>query len=141
MDTAGETNRPFQSIGGDDHGVGTVDGAGVDLSPYRDALVMVNLAGVTATGTVDITLQESDDDGVGDAYVLIPGAVFAQLLPGTTPGMFYARLKRSGPQTYKKFVRAVAVVGTATGQFGVAIVGLDPKIKPDANSSALVFSV
>ncbi len=141
MDTAGETNRPFQSIGPDDHGVGTVNGTGVDLTVYRDALVMLDLTAMTATGTADVTIEESDDDGVGDAYAPVTGAVFAQLTDGDAAGMRYARLKRSGPQTYKKWVRAVAVIATATGQLSVAIVGLDPIVKPDANFAALEFSV
>lgn len=141
MDTAGETNRPFQSIGPDVHGAGTVDGDGVDLTVYRDALVMLDFTQMAGGGLGDVKIQESDDDGVGDAYADVTGAVFTQLTDATPAGMIYARLKRSGPQTYKKFVRAVAVIANAAGTLGVSIVGLDPIVKPDANFAALEFSV
>lgn len=43
----------------EDHAVGTVTGVGVDTKDYDEALIVVNVGTVSATGTADIHLEES----------------------------------------------------------------------------------
>ena len=51
----------------------TVDGTGQDCAGYEQLLVVIEF-GVATTGNLTVKLQESSDNGVGDAFADITGA-------------------------------------------------------------------
>ena len=83
----------------------TITGTGVDFNDCGPAITVETLVGDIGAGTtVDVTLQESDDDGVTDAYAAITGAAQTQLTATDDDSVavdtFFNRSKR--------FVRALA---------------------------------
>ena len=88
-------------------GAGTVNGTGINVQGVDEALVVLQLGTLTATATLDVKVQHSDDDST---YVDITGAVFAQKLPADSDGEFVGRIDLVGA---KKFIRLVAVTATA----------------------------
>lgn len=60
----------------------TTNGSGVDFGSVGTAgkgVAVIHVTAVSGSGTLDVKLQESDDDGDQDAYGDLSGAVFTQL--------------------------------------------------------------
>lgn len=121
--------------------VGTEDGASVDTRDFDTMLIIVAVGTVTATGTVDITVQESSDDAVGDAFANITGAVFTQITVANDNTVYVGRIKC---KSFERFIRAQAVVGADTGDFGISYVlakfdGLAPVTQTNAAAFTLDY--
>lgn len=95
------------------HGVGTINGADIDTRNFDTMLVNLDIGTILATGTLDVKLQESSVGG-GSGYTDIVGAVFPQRLSTTDEAVIVARIKC---KNFKRFIRAVGVVGTAAGDW------------------------
>lgn len=90
----------------------TITGSGIDFRDCGPEVTAAECIGVNPGNdtTLDTTLQESQDDGVLDAYVAITGAAFTQVVGDTenqvTCRTFYNRAER--------YVRALmTVAGTS----------------------------
>lgn len=114
--TMADTIGSAQSIAPGDHVVAaaySLEGTGVDVQGYG-ALVMLDSGTNGTNGTVDVKIQESDDnvtytDWTGGAFTQVTtsndNAIQEKLYTGT-----------------KRYIRAVATIGTATCDFGVSVV-------------------
>lgn len=94
---------------------------GVDLAGYNSAVVEVNVGVVTA-GDFTFEVQDSEDDGVDDAYAPVPDAD----LDGTEPVLEDAgdggQIYRLGLIRTKRYVRVVATdAGSGNAVFGVNV--------------------
>ena len=106
-----------QGIISADHGTGTVTGTGVDTKDFDTLMLLVASGVVTATGTVDVTLEESDV--LGSGYSAIVGAVLPQITEANDQTDNIIRVKC---KNFKRFIRAVAVVATDTAEFSATFV-------------------
>lgn len=100
--------------------VASVDGTGVDLSPYlntgnRNIKVVMDVGTVTGTNpTWDVKIQGSDDNST---FADISGAAFAQV---TATGTGAVELHCC---TSKRYIRASATIGgTSTPTFPCAVI-------------------
>ena len=98
-------------------GIGTVNGAGVNVQGVDEALIHLHLGVLITNSTVDVKVQHSDDDST---YVDITGAVFAQKLESAADSgkEFVGRINLVGA---KKFIRTVSVVATAVANVCIGI--------------------
>lgn len=107
--------------------VATATGAGIDLRDQEaETLVSVSVGATVGTAPLlDVSVQESDDDGVNDAYAAIgsdnqQNAAVAQLTildaNSEAQEIFFTRKKR--------FLRVVGVVSGTNAQFiyGVTVI-------------------
>lgn len=102
--------------------ISTFFGAGVDMKEAELGLfALLDIGNVTGTNpTLDLKLQESDDDGVSDPFTDVNDfrtggvAAFAQQVAGQ--GLFSLTFKRS-----KRFVRAFATIGGTTPSFTFSV--------------------
>jgi hypothetical protein len=111
----------FTVVAGD----GTTAGTGIDTSSFELGIMFAPIVTGTVTGTLDFTLQESDDDGGGDPYTEITEA---DRLIGTLAGLQATAaqvegdtLKTIGVVGGKAFKR-ISVVGTGTAAGDVTAV-------------------
>ncbi len=89
----------------------SVNGQGVDFGDCEAAITADALYGPVTPGTTCIvTLQESDDNGVADAYADISGATMATVSTASANNLTSERLQFQNRA--KKWVRAV---GTLSG--------------------------
>lgn len=80
-----------------------------DVDAATDWGLQAYLHVVNFTGTsVTVTIQDSDDNGSGDAYAAVPGAAFAA---ATAPG--FQRIQTSRTENVKEWLRVV-LTGTYT---------------------------
>lgn len=98
------------------HGAGTINGAGIDSKDFDSMLIALDIGTILATGTLNVKLQESSDNGVADAFTDIVGAVFPERLSTTDEAIIVARIKT---KNFQRFIRAVGVVATAAGDWSV----------------------
>ena len=122
----------------DNHAASTITGAGIDCQGFEVAGIYVNSGINGSSGTVDITIEQSDDNGVADAFAAVTGAVFAQITEATDNTIYNASLDL---QARKRFIRVVAVVGTAACDFGVVVVLGEPQSAPPSQVNTTSFSL
>lgn len=98
-------------------GIATVNGAGVNVQGVDECLVHLLLGTLITNSTIDVKVQESDDNST---FSDITGAVFAQKTEagGDSDKEFVGRINLVGA---KKFIRVVSVVAAAVANVAVAI--------------------
>jgi len=126
-----------QSIFPGDHATAatySLKGTGVDIQGYG-ALVVFEAATNGTGGTVDVKIQESDTDS--DAYYTdwIDG-VFTQVTDANDNATYEKEYTGS-----KRYIRAVATVGTATCDFGVSVIKQGGDRSDDTYLSSLITTV
>lgn len=117
----------------------STDGANVDKGTHREAIVSLLVGAAVGAGTVDVKLQEADDDGAGapDTYADIVGAVFAQVAAANDHALFVGSLDLT---QRKRWLRAVAVGDGANGvNVACQVTLLDAQYQP--NAPTLSFNV
>ena len=116
----------------------SVNGTGIDCRGFGEALIVLNIGAFTS-GDLDVKIQESSDDGVGDTFADITGAVFTQ--KGTTDAnkVFVGRVAVSETE---RFIRARAVMATTpNADFSVDVYLLPDSERPVTQAIASEFQV
>jgi len=114
-----EAVKAVVGIVADAHGIGTVNGTGIDTLGFNEALIIVN-SGINGTsGTVDVKVQESD--ALASGYADISGAAFTQITESNDNTIYVGRVKLADAGR-KRYIRIVAVVATAACDAGVAVI-------------------
>jgi hypothetical protein len=108
----------------------SASGTGVDLLDYEGSCCFVLDAGAATAGTnptLDVTFEESLDDGATDAYAAVPAGAFQE---GTNFGQVTnaasMQVRHFNVSDRKRYIRAKWVLGgtaTPTFPFGVAFLG------------------
>ena len=122
----------------DNHSASTVNGTGFDTRGFESALIIVNSGANGSSGTVDIKMQESSDDAVADAYADISGAAFTQITEANDNTIYVGTVKLEGRERY---LRAVAVVGTAACDLGITVVLMGGDVLPPTQVNTSEFNV
>ena len=112
-----------QSIVPAQHAIGTTNGTGIDVLNY-DALVILDVGTVAATTTLDVKVQESDDNiTFAD---LASGGSFTQVTTANDNAAY--ELAYSGT---KQYIRAVGVVANDVADCSATIVRGSPETHED----------
>jgi hypothetical protein len=104
---------------------------------FPEGVVVVNSGANGAGGTVDIKVQESDTTTDGD-FADVAGAAFTQITEANDNNVYVGRLNLVGR---KRYLRVVAVVGTAACDFGVEVILGAAKEAPVAQVNPAAFSL
>jgi hypothetical protein len=104
------------------------NGSGVDFTAATDFGLTAYLHVVAFTGTdVTVKLQESSDNGVGDAWADVVGGGFTQITGGAPTAQ---RIQTARDLTVERYLRAVTVTtgGFSDLQFVVAVTKPDHEV-------------
>lgn len=115
-----------QAAGGS--AVATVTGRGIDTAGYSEALVILTLGNVTATGTLAVKLQDAAAD---TGYADVTGAAFTSKSGAVDNNVYIARIKLDG-NLVKRWIKFVTVVGTDTVDHTVTLVLSGAQYQPAA---------
>ena len=96
----------------------TLTGAAVDTAGYQEAIVILTLGIIAATGTLDVKVQ--DCATVGGIYVDVPGAVFSQKVDADDSKTYVGRLKLDG-NLVKRFIKLVGTAAVAAAEYGAVV--------------------
>ena len=121
----------------DNHAAGTVNGPAIDRIGFEEALLAVNSGANGTGGTVDIKVQEADTTTSGD-FTDVTGAAFTRITESNDNTVYAGRLNLVGR---KRYLRVVAVVGTAACDFGVEVILGAAKELPVSQVNSVAFSV
>jgi len=93
----------------------TVNGTGVDVTDFEGVgiAVLTSAAGAGTTPTMDVKLQDSDDNS---SFADISGATFVQVTTAAS-----RQIKAFDVAAARKFVRAVATIGGSSPSFTCAV--------------------
>lgn len=130
------SRKAVELLDADVHSVATHNGPGIDRLGF-DALDVIALIGTPgASATVDIKLQHSDDNSTfADVDASVTGdnaAAFAQ--QNTAAGALHMVVNL---QPCKRYIRAVAVVGTQVYDLGIAGVLYAAQVEPAGSPDVL----
>lgn len=101
---------------------GATNGTGVDYGTGSTTFGAQFYLQVTAfTGTdVTISIEESSDDGGGDAYAAVTGGGFTQVTSGPTT----ERIATSNSQTVERYLRAVTATSGGFTSVSFSVIGV-----------------
>ena len=120
--------------------VGTVTGPGFDCRGMEEVLVILSVG--DATGTVDVNVQESSDDGAGDAYADVVGASFVQA--GTDNQTYVGRIvvnkDRNLTGGRERWLRIQGIVATGATDWGAVFIGAGLHDKPVSQENTVAFN-
>jgi len=102
--------KPVQTHAADSWAASANASSGVDCRGFRQALVIVNAGAMVSGGTLDVTIQESSDDGSSDAYVAVTGATFTQITAANDNALYIGRVDLTKRERY------IRVLGTGATQ-------------------------
>ena len=119
----------------DNHAAGTVNGPGIDRRGFEEALVVLNSGANGTGGTVNVKVQESEDDTNWDD---IAGAAFAEITEANDNTVYVGRLNLV---VRKRYLRLVATVGVAACDLGAEVVLGAAKQLPVAQVNDVAFSL
>jgi hypothetical protein len=117
--------RPVNAIPADSQAASTTTGTGFEHTGFDQAAVILSLGTLGASGTVDVTVEESDL--LASGYAAVSGAAFSQKTQAGTnmSGLIY--MGSIDLRGRKKFLRVVCVVGTATSEVAAIVLLYDPQ--------------
>ena len=108
---------------------------GVDMKLYRRAMFICGVGAMTATGTVDVKLQESVDTTDGNYTDIGGGAVTQLLAAGGDNRIVTLEIDAEKLTAGKRYVRAVITPATAASLlFGIPL-GVDAIQKPGSQNN------
>jgi len=116
--------------------VATNNSSGVDTQGFSHAIVVVNTGTATATGTLDVTVEESLTSG--GTYTAITGAVMAQVTTANDDTLFVGSIRLD---PVMQFIRVVGTVDTDTVEFSSSVVLMDPARSADQADQTFAFGV
>jgi len=136
--TVGEHLTGHRSLAAKDQGAGTFQGDGIDTKGVKELMFIVDAGVALATSTNNIKFQNSDDDGVGDAYADIPGATVAEITDANDQTVYIVRVRVEG--LAKRWIRPFSTVAVANAEFGITCVKSYVKY-PKAANPVLALSI
>jgi len=120
-----------------DQGAGTVNGAGIDTKDFEEAMILLQVGDATS-GTVDVTIEESDDNS---SFSAITGAVFPQVDSSNDQDIYVGRVS---VKNFKRYIRVVSVVATNAIELSATVLlgkhdGLSPVTQVNSASFAVDY--
>lgn len=121
-----EVLKFLQALVPDAHTVGAINGDGIDAKGFRSA-TFFSLYGTSGT-SLDVRVQDSDDDGSSDAYADVTGALITQQVAGAELALINVNCEQT-----KRWLRVVVDAG-GTEDVAVACVLGNPEQSPADNT-------
>ncbi|MGO9622145.1 MAG: hypothetical protein ACLPT6_12160 [Desulfobaccales bacterium] len=109
----------------------------LDCLGYEDALLILNVGAITATGTIDCKVQESPTGAPG-SFTDVPGAAFSQIQAGGGSQDYVGGLLLKNRQ---RFLQVILTPATAASVAGVNMILYYAKERPIKPSATLEFAV
>lgn len=136
--TGVEALKFAQSIKPASHAAGTITGTGVLVRDFDDLMVALDAGVFAATGDATLKLQESDDDGVADAYADIPGAVMSNKPIASDEAPYVGNVNLA---KRKHWIRAVVTVADDACIFSVPFILGAARKRPVTQVNTVEFSI
>jgi hypothetical protein len=106
----------------------TTNSLEVDTQGFQELLVIVSAGTFSATGTLDVKVQDTTTSGSG--YADVTGAAFTQVTDATDEKIYVGRIKLNSftngtTDKVERYIRVVATQATAATIYGVTVILLN----------------
>ena len=115
---SGRDLKAVRSLAPDAYTAAAHEGDAVDCLGAKEALAVLDTGVCSATGTVDVKVQESADGSTG--WADITGAAFVQVTVANDQAIYQGRIRMT--PTRKRYLRAYGTVGTDVADLGVSFI-------------------
>jgi hypothetical protein len=109
----------------------------IDWKGFEDAALLLNVGAITATGTIDCKVQESDTGATG-TFTDLPGAAFTQITDQGGGKTYVGGIK---VKNRKRFLQMVLTPGTAASVASADMILSYAKERPVKPSEVVEFEV
>lgn len=114
--------------------IATVTGPSIDTAGFNEATVVLSVGNVTATGTLNVKVQDSADNS---AWADVSGAAFVAVTDTGDNQVQIGMLKLDG-NTVRRYIRIVGVVATAAADYGASVLLSNKQYHPDQTPAFVV---
>lgn len=123
-----EQNAVFvQAVGSTVGAGGAKTGREIDTKGYSEAVVILTLGDVSATGTLNVKVQDCATSG--GSFADITGAAFSAKSGAVDNNCYIARLKLDG-NLVKRYIKVIGTQATDTVDYTVTVVLLGAQYNP-----------
>lgn len=117
-------HKVVQALKADNYAASTHTSAEIDTAGFAEAVVIFDAGTVGASGTVDVTVTDSDTSG--GSFAAVTGAAFTQVIASNDEAVYVGRIRLNSatagtPDKCNRYIKVQAVVGTAACDLGVTV--------------------
>ena len=116
-----------QAVGSTVGAGGAKTGREIDTAGYSEALVILTLGDVSATGTLGVKVQDCATSG--GSFVDVAGAAFSSKSGAVDNNVYIGRLKLDG-NLVKRYIKVIGTQATDTVDYTVTIILLGGQYNP-----------
>ena len=121
-------HKVVQALKADNYSTGTATSSEIDTAGFAEAVIIFDAGTVGASGTVDVTVQDSDTSGSG--YAALTGAAFTQVVAANDEAVYVGRIRLDSATAgttdkCNRYIKVQAVVATAACDLGVTVLLLN----------------
>ena len=136
-------HKVVQALKADNYSTGTATSSEIDTAGFAEAVIIFDAGAVGASGTVDVTVQDSDTSGSG--YGALSGAAFTQVISTNDDTVYVGRIRLNSATAgttdkCNRYIKVQAVVGTAACDLGVTVLLLGA-VNSSVTLNTMAFSI
>ena len=136
-------HKVVQALKADNYSTGTATSSEIDTAGFAEAVIIFDAGTVGASGTVDVTVQDSDTSGSG--YGALTGAAFTQVISTNDDTVYVGRIRLNSATAgttdkCNRYIKVQAVVGTAACDLGVTVLLLGA-VNSSVTLNTMAFSI
>lgn len=136
-------HKVVQALKADNYSTGTATSSEIDTAGFAEAVIIFDAGAVGASGTVDVTVQDSDTSGSG--YGALTGAAFTQVISTNDDTVYVGRIRLNSATAgttdkCNRYIKVQAVVGTAACDLGVTVLLLGA-VNSSVTLNTMAFSI
>ena len=136
-------HKVVQALKADNYSTGTATSSEIDTAGFAEAVIIFDAGAVGASGTVDVTVQDSDTSGSG--YGALTGAAFTQVISTNDDTVYVGRIRLNSATAgttdkCNRYIKVQAVVGTAACDLGVTVLLLGA-VNSSVTLNPMAFSI
>lgn len=110
-------------------------GTGIDAASFEEALIVVHSGTNTATGTVDVLVQDSADNST---YAAVTGASFTQITTANDNTVYVGRINL---RAVNRYIRVGLNVSTDAADVGTEVILLAGASLPVSQTETVAFNI
>ncbi len=136
-------HKVVQALKADNYSTGTAISAEIDTAGFAEAVIIFDAGTVGTSGTVDVTVTDSDTSG--GTFTAVTGAAFTQVISTNDEAVYVGRIRLNSatagtPDKCNRFIKVQAVVGTAACDLGVTVLFLGA-VHTGVTLNTMAFSI
>lgn len=136
-------HKVVQALKADNYTAATHTSSEIDTAGFAEAVIIFDAGTMGASGTVDVTVR--DTDTAGGSYAAVTGAAFTQVVTANEATVYVGRIRLNSATAgttdkCNRYIKIQAIVGTAACDLGVTVLLLGA-VNSSVTLNTMAFSI